>query len=183
VSTIHFLVDHSDGLSGSTRALHLNFLAVKFAKISRRMLSGLFLMLLATQVFAQSATNSFEETAIGNEKSLIEAKKKDDDAFFKRALAPDFSLVGIDGQLSQGAEAAGSLGDTDLVELTPYDMKVVALGKDGAVVTYDAVVREAAQEDQGPPPRYQHFSSVWVKQDGQWKLKFHQTTAAHYGDW
>jgi hypothetical protein len=53
----------------------------------------------------------------------------------------------------------------------------------GAVVTYDAVVREAPQEDQGAPPRYQHFSSVWVKQGGQWKLKFHQATAAHYGDW
>jgi hypothetical protein len=54
---------------------------------------------------------------------------------------------------------------------------------DAAIVTYDAIVREAPQEDQGPPPRYQHFSSVWVKQEGAWKLKFHQATAAHWGDW
>ncbi|MGA7908014.1 MAG: nuclear transport factor 2 family protein, partial [Candidatus Sulfotelmatobacter sp.] len=75
------------------------------------------------------------------------------------------------------------VGDSDLVELTPYDFKVVEVGEDAAVVTYDAVVREALQEDQGPPPRYQHFSSVWVKQGGQWKLKFHQATATHWGDW
>ena len=46
---------------------------------------------------------------------------------------------------------------------------------------YLSVIRCA--EDQGPPPRYQHFSSVWVQQDDQWKLKFHQATAAHWGDW
>jgi hypothetical protein len=60
---------------------------------------------------------------------------------------------------------------------------VVALGQDAAIVTYDAIVREAPEEDQGPPPRYQHFSSVWVKQGDQWKLKFHQATATHWGDW
>jgi len=27
-------------------------------------------------------------------------------------------------------------------------------------------------------PRYQHVSSVWVKQGDQWKLKFQQATAA-----
>jgi hypothetical protein len=159
------------------------------AKVSRRTLSALFLIVLAThflatQAIAQTTTASaFEQTAIANEKNLIEAKKKDDAAFFKHTLAEDFSLVGIDGQLLQGTDAAGNLGDSDLVELTPYDIKVVPLGSIGAVVSYDAVVRETPQEDQGPPPRYQHFSSVWVKQDGQWKLKFHQTTPTHWGDW
>lgn len=123
------------------------------------------------------------QTLISNEKSLIVAKKKDDAAFFKRTLAEDFSLVGVDGKLLEHQDAADNLGDSELVELTPYDMKVIASGDDVAVVTYDAIVREAPQEDQGPPPRYQHFSSVWVKQGGQWKLQFHQTTAAHYGDW
>ena len=59
----------------------------------------------------------------------------------------------------------------------------VMAGDGAAIVTYDAIVREAPEEDQGPPPRYQHFSSVWVKVGDGWKLKFHQTTAAHWGDW
>jgi hypothetical protein len=25
-------------------------------------------------------------------------------------------------------------------------------------------------------PRYQHVSSIWVRQDSQWKLKFQQAT-------
>jgi len=124
-----------------------------------------------------------EQTLIGNEKSLIEAKKKDDGAFFKRTVSTDFALVAVDGQLVERQEAIDELGDSGLVELTPYDIKVVTVGEDAAVVTYDAIVREAPQEDQGPPPRYQHFSSVWVKHGDGWKLKFHQATAAHWGDW
>jgi hypothetical protein len=142
----------------------------------------------AMQVVAQNspvapALSTLEQSAIVNEKNLIEAKKKDDTAFFKRTLSQNFSLVGVDGQLLEGQDAAGNLGDADLVELTPYDMKVVILADDAAIVTYDAIVREKPEEDQGPPPRYQHFSSVWVKQGDQWKLKFHQATAAHWGDW
>jgi ribonuclease HI len=147
----------------------------------------LLIAVLFRPAFAQTAPSSnpttLEETAIASEKNLIEAKKKDDGAFFKRILSQDFSLVGIDGQLLQGEEAVNNLGDSDLVELTPYDMKVVALGESGAIVTYDAIVREAPQEDQGPPPRYQHFSSVWIRQGQQWKLKFHQATPTHWGDW
>jgi hypothetical protein len=129
------------------------------------------------------APTPLEQTLLTSEKNLIEAKKKDDAAFFKRTLSADFSLVGVDGVLLQQQEAAGNLGDSDLVELTPYDMKVVTVGDDAAIVTYDAIVRQKPEEDQGPPPRYQHFSSVWVKQGDAWKLKFHQATAAHWGDW
>jgi hypothetical protein len=148
----------------------------------------LFSVALAKPALAQTSSESkgfsaFEQTAILNEKNLIEAKKKDDGEFFQRRVSPDFSMVGIDGRLLQGEEARGNLGDAGLVELTPYDMKVMALGTTGAVVTYDAIVREAPEEDQGSPPRYQHFSSVWIKQGGMWKLKFHQTTAEHWGDW
>jgi hypothetical protein len=132
---------------------------------------------------AAKTLSSLEQTLIASEKSLIEAKKKDDGAFFKRTVSEDFSLVGVDGTLLQRQEAVGDLGDSDLVELTPYNMTVVAAGEGAAIVTYDAILRRKPEEDQGPPPRYQHFSSVWVKQGDLWKLKFHQATAAHWGDW
>jgi hypothetical protein len=138
---------------------------------------------MAQSTAAAKTLNPFDQTMIANEKNLIDAKKKDDGVFFKRTLASDFSLVGIDGKLLEGQEAADNLGDSGLLELTPYDIKVVAASDAAAIVTYDAIVREAPEEDQGPPPRYQHFSSVWVKQGDQWKLKFHQSTAAHWGDW
>ena len=124
-----------------------------------------------------------QQSLMDNEKSLIEAKKKDDAVFFKRTVSPDFAMVGIDGQLLQGREAIDNLGDSDLAELTPYDMKVMVADDETGIVTYDAIVREKPQQDQGPPPRYQHFSSVWMKQGGAWKLKFQQATATHWGDW
>jgi hypothetical protein len=152
--------------------------------------TGLCLMLFVSGITGAAQTSAevkvlspLEQSLIASEKSLIEAKKKDDGAFFKRAVSEDFALVGIDGKLSQGQEAVGELGDSGLVELTPYDMKVVMAGEGAGIVTYDAIVREAPEEDQGPPPRYQHFSSVWVKAGDGWKLKFHQATAAHWGDW
>jgi hypothetical protein len=124
-----------------------------------------------------------EQSLTAAEKKLIDAKKKDDKAFFRQTLADDFTLVGVDGVLHEKQDAVDELGDTGLLEIRPYDLKVVPINEDAAIVTYDAVVREAPQQDQGPPPRYQHFSSVWVQQDGQWKLKFHQSSAAHWGDW
>ena len=76
---------------------------------------------------APKSLSPLEQTLITNEKNLIEAKKKDDGAFFKRTLSDDFSLVGVDGTLLQAQDAADNLGDPDLLQLTPYDIKVVAL--------------------------------------------------------
>src|ERR1022692_2917908 len=90
---------------------------------------------------AAAAKSPFEQAMMASEKSLIEAKKKDDGAFFKRTLAADFSLVGIDGKLLEGQEAVDNLGDSGLLELTPYDIKVLALSDAAALITYDAIVR------------------------------------------
>jgi hypothetical protein len=151
-------------------------------------ISAIFLLASVVAGFTQTSTavkalTPLEHTLIASEQSLIEAKKKDDDAFFKQRVSENFAFVEVDGELHEGQEAVDELGDSSLVELTPYDIKVVMVGDGAAIVTYDAIVRQAPQEDQGPPPRYQHFSSVWVKQGDAWKLKFHQSTPTHWGDW
>ena len=61
---------------------------------------------------ATKGSGRLEQNAITNEKALIEAKKKDDTAFFRRTLSGDFSLVGVDGKLLQSQEAAENLGDS-----------------------------------------------------------------------
>lgn len=138
---------------------------------------------LAQDAASANTVRQAEQMLVANEKRLIEAKKKDDHEFFKLAVSDEFVLVGVDGKLLERQEAVKELGDSDLLELTPYDIKVVAAGENAAIVTYDAIVREAPKQDEGPPPRYQHFSSLWLKQGNNWKLKFHQATAAHWGDW
>ena len=123
-----------------------------------------------------------EQSAITAEKSFIDVMKKGDRKVLKSTLADDFSYVGIDGQLAQGQDAIDELGGGE-VNLSPYNVKVVGVTDSVAIVTYDVVVKVPPVQDQGPPPRYQHISSVWSKAGDGWKLKFQQTTAAHWGDW
>jgi hypothetical protein len=128
------------------------------------------------------APNPLEQTLFDAEQGFVEAAKKGDVAFFKRTLTDDFSFVAFDGQLYQRQDMLDQFGQGGL-NLQPYDMKVVMAADGVAIVTYDVVLRVPAAEDQGPPPRYQHFSTVWVKQGDAWKMKFQQMTASHWGDW
>src|SRR5579864_8187750 len=124
----------------------------------------------------------FEQTLINAEKGYIEAAKKGDISFFKQTLADDFSFVAFDGQLYSRQDMLDQ-SDGGGVDLLPYDMKVVPAGDNVGIVTYDVVLRVPASEDQGPPPRYQHFSTVWIKQGDTWKMKFQQMSVSHWGDW
>jgi hypothetical protein len=123
-----------------------------------------------------------EQTLMDAEKSFVAAAKKGDVEFFKRTLADDFSFVSFDGELGERQDMIDGMSGGGL-DLLPYDMKVVPVSDGVAIVTYDVVLRLPPVEDQGPPPRYQHFSTTWVKQGDAWKMKFQQMTVAHFGDW
>jgi ketosteroid isomerase-like protein len=134
------------------------------------------------QVAAPKPLSPLEQSLMDAEKSFVAAAKKGDVAFFKRTLTDDFSFVQFDGQLYDRQDMLDQFGDGGL-DLQPYDMKVVVAGDNAAIVTYNVVLRVPPTEDQGPPPRYQHFSTLWVKQGDAWKMKFQQMTASHWGDW
>ena len=141
----------------------------------------------AAQAPAQPGTAAkpltpLEQTMIANENAFIAATKKGDTAYLKRTLTADYSVVAYDGELHTREELEGDLSSGG-VDLMPYNMKVVEISDTTAIVTYDVVFHVPAAEDQGPPPRYQHWSSVWVKQGDAWKLKFQQATPTHWGDW
>jgi len=131
---------------------------------------------------AAKPLNPTEQTLIAAEKSFMDAAKKGDVAFFKRTLADDFSFVAFDGQLYSRQDMLDQFGMGG-VDVLPYEMKVVSASDGVAIVTYNVVLRVPPVEDQGPPPRYQHFTTIWVKQGDTWKMKFQQMTAAHWGDW
>jgi len=123
-----------------------------------------------------------EQTLIAAEKDFHDAARKGDSAFFKRTLTEDFSYVGFDGQLGDRQQMLDERSDSGFA-IQPYNMKVVSLDEGAAIVTYDVVLRVPPAQDEGPPPRYQHFSTTWVKQGDDWKMKFLQMTASHWGDW
>lgn len=136
----------------------------------------------AAQAPAPRNLSPFEQTLIAAENSFISAAKKGDPEFLKRTLADDYDSISFDGQEYGRQEVIDQLSFGG-VELQAYNMKVVPAGENSAIVTYDVILHVPEVEDQGPPPRYQHWSSVWVKQGDQWKLKFQQATATHWGDW
>lgn len=123
-----------------------------------------------------------EQTLVAAEKNFVEAAKKGDAAFFKRTLADDFFFVSFDGELYSRQDMLDQYGQPG-TDILPYEMKVVSAGEGVAIVTYNVVYRVPPAQDEGPPPRYQHFSTVWVKRGDVWKMKFQQMTPAHWGDW
>lgn len=123
-----------------------------------------------------------EQTLMSAEKDFIAAVKKGDADFFKRTLTNDFSFVAFDGELGDRQDMIDGFSGGG-VDLLPYEMQVISVSDGVAIVTYNVVLRVPPSEDEGPPPRYQHFSTVWVKQGDAWKMKFLQMTAAHFGDW
>lgn len=130
----------------------------------------------------EKSLSLLEQTLIANEKEFIAAAKKGDAAFFKRTLTDDFSFVASDGELAGRQDMIDNFSSGG-VDIMPYDMKVLSISDGVAMVTYDVVFRVPPSEDEGPPPRYQHFSTLWVKQGDAWKMKFQQMTTAHWGDW
>jgi hypothetical protein len=123
---------------------------------------------------AQASQLSDQLTSL--EKALPEAQKKHDRDFYNRTLADDFISIGTDGKVHPKTEIMGDFPSTQLAEYRIYNVQVVPLNDNAAVVTYDVIVRMVHYDDE--TPRYQHVSSVWVKQGDQWKLKFQQATAA-----
>lgn len=136
----------------------------------------------AWQTSTTKPATPLEQILMDDEKSFLAALKKGDVGFLKRTLTDDFSFVSYDGQLYSRQEMFDQYaeGGTDVM---PYEMKVLPAGDTTAIVTYNVVLRVPASQDQGPPPRYQHFSTVWVKQGSEWKMKFLQMSASHWGDW
>ncbi len=153
-----------------------------------RSLIALASVLIAVAAFAAPArkpssrtANSTQATPLADqltslENGLSEAQKKHDRDLYSRTLTDDFISVGTDGKVHPKTEIMGDFPSTQLAEYRIYNLQVVSLNDNAAVVTYDVIVRMVHYDDE--TPRYQHVSSVWVKQGEQWKLKFQQATAA-----
>jgi hypothetical protein len=136
----------------------------------------------AQKAATEKQLTASDQAVMSAEKNFMEAAKKGDVPYFKHTLAEDFSFVPFDGQLYERQDFLDQFSDGGL-NLQPYNMKVIAAAEGVEIVTYDVIVRVPPAEDQGAPPRYQHFTSTWVKQGDAWKLKFQQMTPSHWGDW
>ena len=142
------------------------------------------LLCLSTVGFAQVAANvpkpssPLEQTLIASTNAVPEAQKNKNVDFLKRTLTDDFVAVGSEGKLHDKEEMLDSAREGELKDFYTYNLKVLPVDDDVAVVTYDCIIHMPEGDAPGMAPRYQHISDLWVKQDDQWRLKFQQATAA-----
>ena len=119
-----------------------------------------------------------EQTLISSTNAVPEAQKSRDVAFLKRTLTDDFVAVGSEGKLHDKEEFLASAHDGELKDFYTYNLRVLPVNDNTAIVTYDCIIHMPEGDAPGMAPRYQHISDLWVKQDEQWRLRFQQATAA-----
>jgi hypothetical protein len=140
------------------------------------LLSSLALAVLpAAARTAPTAANPMEQTLEANSKAFVQALLHKDIAFLRRTLTGDFEEVSSAGHLNPEAELLEAVQNGEFHEYSPYNLRVLTVNEDSAVVTYDCIISRPEGDD-GLAPRYQHVSEWWVQEDGAWKLKFLQST-------
>ncbi len=164
--------DNSSEISRVHRRRNLGFIV--------GLLCVCFSMAALAQVSASSSKplSALEQTLIANTNAVPQAQKSKDVTFLKRTLTDDFVLVGSEGKLHDKEEIMESARDGELKDFYTYNLRVLPVNDEVAVVTYDCVIHMPEGDAPGLAPRYQHFSDVWVKQDDRWRLRFQQATAA-----
>jgi len=118
----------------------------------------------------------FEESLITQSQAVPQAERAKDTGALQGLLSDDFQQVGSEGKLHEKKDLLDDTKEGKLTEFMLYNFKVLPLDDNAAIVTFDAVIHEPEGDDD-IAPRYQHVSDVWVKQGGQWRLRFQQATA------
>jgi len=118
---------------------------------------------------SQLPQSPFEQELIGNQSQFAQALAEKNVVYVRQAVADDFRGIGTNGDFYDKDELVGIAHEAVPKDLRVYDVQVVRLNDDGAVVTYNLIIP-------GARPRYRHMSDTWAKDGGKWKLKFQQTT-------
>jgi hypothetical protein len=126
----------------------------------------------------QSEVSSNIQTEIYNqEHQLANAEKTKDRHYFEKTLDDKLIFVVYNGLVFTKQKIVQDLTYIDVTRYSIANMKVRALGPEAALATYDLDLNGSIAGHALPTKQY--ASSVWLK-NGEWRLKFHQSTPAHH---
>ena len=130
-------------------------------------------MISFSAAFAQTPQSKplspFEQELVNNENQFMQALAEKNVAYVNQSVADDFKGIGTNGDFYDRDELVGMAHEGLPKDVRVYEVRVVRLNDDSAVVTYNLIIP-------GGRPRYRHMSDTWAKEGGKWKLKFEQTT-------
>lgn len=129
----------------------------------------LYISLVFAQAPQSKALAPFEQELVSNENKFMQAIADKDVAYVNQAVAEDFKGIANNGDYYDRDELVESTHGGLPKGQRMYEIVVVPLNEDCAVVSYNLVVP-------GSRIRYRHMSDTWTKDDGKWKLKFQQMT-------
>jgi len=137
------------------------------------------LILLCIASFAQptppAQADLLSQDLIAKSQSLMQAEKSKNVQALKNAITDDFRMVSSDGKEYDRGELLGTAEEGALRDFMFYAPQVTSIDSDSALVTYNLIVTMPEGDDQ-IAPRYQKISDLWVRQGGEWRLKFQQAT-------
>ena len=147
-------------------------------KISSAVLFLTLLMLPAA--VAQSAPPSADSSSLAQQltaksKAVLQNMKSKDVTALNALLSNDFRIVWSDGKLHEKGELLGAAQEGMLRDFQFYNAEVVPIDRDSTLVTFNLIV-VMPEGDDDVAPRYQKVSDLWVRQGGDWRLKFEQAT-------
>jgi ketosteroid isomerase-like protein len=128
--------------------------------------------------YGNAPTDPLTVALLEKEQALMGAVLHRDAAAFSSMLTDDFVFVNYDGHSASRGEL---IGEGEFQEYAIYEPQTLTLNDGAVLFSYNAIVRQAASDDEQHIPRYQRVTTVWVKQGTDWKEKFHQTSALQVG--
>ncbi len=124
----------------------------------------------ATAQTPQSKTlSAFEQELVTNQNQFNQALADKNVASVRQAVADDFRGIAPNGDFYGKDDMVGEAQEGLPKDLRVYEITVIRLTDDSAVVSYNLIVP-------GSRMRYRHMADTWAKDGGKWKLKFQQFT-------
>lgn len=108
------------------------------------------------------------------EESLWRAETRYERGYMERVLDPEFAEFGRSGRSYTREQCLAATGAEIRAELPLREFAAHEIGPDVVLLTYVSVVDYDERQ-------VSNRSSLWVRNDGTWRLRFHQGTPATGG--
>ena len=119
-------------------------------------------------------TKEVEEHLISREMALYAAYKRHEMSAIDALLADDFHEIGSSGRFYSKPEVLAAMKGIRVIDYSFERFGVLPVDGNHAIVTYILAINRI---ENGQPRLNRAFrSSLWRKQDGEWRIVFHQAT-------